>query len=156
MHTFFKLQRANEELQRVYVELRRLQVYIFVSEAHQRRILNELESSPDRVEKLYGFQLRRRRRLRVAQCLRHIRLLDKLEQRPGFSGFKDAARHIPGYAEIRNALVSEVADVDRVEGGLERAVDDAIEQEKDELEEALGDALEALASMPDDSTVYNS
>ena len=146
MHMYFKLQRAKEELVRVQVEMRRLHVHVIESEAHQRALLDDLRGQ----DPLLAHQLQRRRRLRVAHCLRHLRRLEAVECRGDFEGTRDPAVHLNEYALIRNALILEVGDALAVEGGEQRVLDDLADREADEEAEELEGAIAAMTSLADD------
>ena len=79
---FFKLERADEELERIKVEVRRLSTYIELEECRIREALRKLELT----EPNLAYQLQKLQQSVSAQFVVHRQRFSLIEELEGFSG----------------------------------------------------------------------
>ena len=80
---YFKLLRAEEEVRRLNIEIRRL--ITFISDYHKKT--SEISEELTRTNAKLGHQLRKQMRLRKRHDINHLHRLRQLGQLEGFSGF---------------------------------------------------------------------
>ena len=92
MNIYFKLLRAQEEIRRLNIEVRRLITFIYDYHKKMSKITAELARSNAKL----GHQLQKRARLRKEHDINHLRRLRLLSSMEGFSGTLDAGRRVGG------------------------------------------------------------
>lgn len=140
MDQYFKLKRAEEEIQRLNVEIPRLVTYMI----DEDEFLREREEATALVDSGLAYQIRLYRLERSRYTTLHMQRLRSLARLPGFTGNLRPGQSLKPLGGVRRG-------VDRMEAEGD-GWDDEHEDEVDEVEEdeARSNALVALVQMTSD------
>ncbi|KAG1869941.1 hypothetical protein F4604DRAFT_1926724 [Suillus subluteus] len=139
------IERAHEEIQRCYVESRRLHTAIVDEEAHFTRVILEAKSTSDPVCGALEEFCRRRRRIN-AHILAHLQDLYSL---PGFAGLttpgvmKNSPDNVETIADLQSLVISEHQSVEADENDDCRGL-----EEDDTIAGEVGGLLNYISELP--------
>ena len=111
---YFRLSRANEEITRLNIEIRRLHTVIHDEDAHTTKVITDVLQT----DYLLGLELQWIYRLRVAVNAVHLRCLDALAKLDGYSGDQSTGVHL-GEITTENEGVDQVTEIPALGGGQE-------------------------------------
>lgn len=146
MDSWFKIQRAEEEIKRLNVEIRRVITHLH----DERRFLTAMELKVAQTDPMLAFQIRQYCSLRTRFADGHIRRFQKLAILPGFTGSIELG------VSVDRSLHVELNNSRDVEGdivtspGSAGGVQQQVELTGDETDDLVGDESDQEGSPEDD------